>query len=57
MSEELAAVDVMYLEGIAMKRAQLRREHADVREEEIDVLLTQWLHDRPLDSPGRIRAR
>ncbi len=57
MSESLAAVDVMYLEGIAMKRAQLRREHADVREEEIDVLLTQWLHDRPLDSPGRIRAR
>jgi hypothetical protein len=57
MSEILAAVDVLYLEGLALKREQFRRQNPGMQDTEIEVLLAQWIQDRPLDSPGRIRAR
>jgi|LakMenE18May11ns_1017448.scaffolds.fasta_scaffold6486288_1 hypothetical protein len=57
MSEELAAVDILYLEGLALKREQFRRENPGILEAEIEVLLAHWIQDRPFDSPGRIRVR
>jgi Rv0078B-related antitoxin len=57
MSEILAAVDVLYLEGLALKREQLRRQNPGILEAEIEVLLAHWIQDRPFDSPGRIRVR
>ena len=57
MSEILAAVDVLYLEGLALKREQFRRQNPGMQDTEIEVLLAHWIQDRPLDSPGRIRAR
>ena len=55
MNSPLAPVDQMYLEGLAIKREQLRRENPLVDETQIQILLVKWLHDRPLDAPGRIR--
>ncbi len=57
MSEILAAVDVLYLEGLALKREQFRRQNPGMQDTEIEVLLAQWIQDRPLDSPGRIRVQ
>ena len=56
MTSQLAAVDQMHLEGLAIKREQLRRENPLVDETQIQKLLVKWLHDRPLDAPGRIRT-
>ncbi len=55
MTSQLAAVDQMHLEGLAIKREQLRRDNPQVDETQIQKLLVKWLHDRPLDAPGRIR--
>ena len=55
MTSQLAAVDQMHLEGLAIKREQLRRDNPQVDETQIKKLLVKWLHDRPLDAPGRIR--
>ena len=46
----------MHLEGLAIKREQLRRENPQADETEIQKLVVAWLHDRPLDAPGRIRT-
>ncbi len=46
----------MYLEGLAIKREQLRRENPRADETQIQKLLVKWLHDRPLDAPGRVRT-
>ena len=55
MTSQLAAVDQMHLEGLGIKREQLRRDNPQVDETQIQKLLVKWLHDRPLDAPGRIR--
>jgi hypothetical protein len=55
VSEPLSPIDEMYLEGLEMKRAQLRRSHPEVPEAEIEVLLRAWILDRPMDAPGRVR--
>ena len=57
MTKELAAVDILYLEGLALKREQFRRENPGMLEAEIEALLAHWIQDRPFDSPGRIRVR
>jgi hypothetical protein len=57
MTKELAAVDILYLEGLALKREQFRRENPEMLEAEIEALLAHWIQDRPFDSPGRIRVR
>jgi len=57
MTKELAAVDILYLEGLALKREQFRRENPGILEAEIEVLLAHWIQGRPFDSPGRIRVR
>ncbi len=56
MTSPLAPVDQMHLEGMAIKREQLRRENPQADEIQIQKLLVKWLHDRPLDAPGRVRA-
>jgi hypothetical protein len=55
VTSQFAAVDQMHLEGLAIKREQLRRDNPQVDETQIQKLLVKWLHDRPLDAPGRIR--
>ncbi|MFM7125381.1 MAG: hypothetical protein ACKOBT_00695 [Actinomycetota bacterium] len=55
MEPPLAAVDEMYLEGLAMKRQQFRRDLPGASDAEIEEMIRAWIRDRPLDSPGRVR--
>jgi hypothetical protein len=55
MHESLITVDEMYLEGLEMKRAQIRRRHPDLVDEDVEQLLREWIMDRPMDAPGRVR--
>jgi hypothetical protein len=55
VGEPLAIVDEMYLEGLAMKRAQIRREHPEITDEAVEKLILDWISDRPMDAPGRVR--
>lgn len=55
MGESLAAVDEMYLEGIAMKRAQIKREHPEFTDELVEEFLQRWITNRPMDAPGQAR--
>ncbi len=55
MAGSLEIVDEMYREGMAMKRQQFRRAHPELSEQEIDTMLREWLDNRPLDAPGRVR--
>lgn len=55
MREPLAVVDEMYFEGLALKRAQIRREHAEISDEAVEQLLQDWITYRPMDAPGRVR--
>jgi len=50
-----AALEALEL-GCAMLREQLRREHPDATEEELEALYLQHMANRPLDAPaGRRR--
>lgn len=55
MRESLATVDEMYLEGLEMKRAQIRRQHPEISSESVEKLLRDWIANRPMDAPGRVR--
>jgi len=44
----------MYLDGLAMKRAQIRREDPTLDDEAVEQLLRAWILDRPMDAPGKI---
>ena len=55
MRESLAIIDEMYLEGLALKRAQIRREHPEISDESVEKLLQDWIANRPMDAPGRVR--
>ncbi len=55
MHNSLAIVDEMYLEGLAMKRAQIRRERPDITDDSVEQLLQDWITNRPMDAPGRVR--
>ena len=55
MSKVSSPIDEMYLEGLEMKRAQIRRHHPDVADEDVEQLLREWIMDRPMDAPGRVR--
>ena len=55
MHESLLTVDEMYLEGLAMKRAQIRRERPDISDDSVEQLLQVWITNRPMDAPGRVR--
>jgi len=44
----------MYLEGLEMKRQQIRRGDPSLTEEQVQDRLRAWLHDRPMDAPGRV---
>jgi hypothetical protein len=47
LSERLRTALALYESGIAMKRAQLRRQDGAASEEEIARRFTEWLHARP----------
>ena len=55
MTQPLAPVDQMYLEGLAIKRQQFRRENQQASDNEIEEMVRDWINDRPFDAPGRIR--
>lgn len=55
MSNISSPIDEMYLEGLEMKRAQIRRDRPDLGDEDIEKLLQAWILDRPMDAPGRVR--
>lgn len=40
--------------GVRLMRQTIRRRHPGASEDEIDNLLTTWLHERPMDAPGRV---
>lgn len=43
--------------GIAMRRAQLEREHSGASPEDIDALLLSWLRERPGAEYGDAEGR
>ena len=55
MHESLAIVDEMYLEGLAMKRAQIRRDRPDISDESVEQSIQDWITNRPMDAPGLVR--
>jgi hypothetical protein len=55
MYESLAIVDEMYLEGLAMKRAQIRRDRPEISDDSVEQLIQDWITNRPMDAPGRVR--
>lgn len=52
--EKLAAALEMWEDGMAIKRASLRRQMPNATEEEVDAALDAWLCDRPLDADGEL---
>lgn len=52
--EKLAAALEMWEDGMAIKRASLRRRMPNATEEEVDAALDAWLYDRPLDADGEL---
>ena len=54
MVEPLSPIDEMYLEGLAMKRVQIRRHHPELEDASVEQLLSRWIIDRPMDAPGRV---
>jgi hypothetical protein len=55
MHESLSIVDEMYLEGLAMKRAQIRRDRPEISDDSVEQLIQDWITNRPMDAPGRVR--
>ena len=55
MSDNSSPIDEMYLEGLEMKRAQIRRGDPTLDDEAVEQLLREWIMDRPMDAPGRVR--
>jgi hypothetical protein len=55
MHESFAIVDEMYLEGLAMKRAQIRRDRPEISDDSVEQLIQDWITNRPMDAPGRVR--
>lgn len=58
---KLRTAFALHESGVALKRAQLRRQHPSASEEELAQLLAAWLQDRPGakygDSAGTLRER
>lgn len=54
MGESLGIVDEMYLEGLEMKRAQIRRENPEMEDDAVEESLQHWIIARPMDAPGRV---
>jgi hypothetical protein len=40
------AVD-LWATGVTLKREAIRRRHPDASDEQIEILLNRWLHERP----------
>jgi hypothetical protein len=55
VSKISSPIDEMYLEGLEMKRAQIRRDCPDLGDKGVEILLQAWIMDRPMDAPGRVR--
>ncbi|WP_157087097.1 hypothetical protein [Piscicoccus intestinalis] len=60
-AERLRTALDMFELGEQMMRSRLRRERADMDEEQLEEALRRWLHERPGaefgDFPGRASAR
>ena len=58
-AERLALAFELFAAGVSIKREQLRRQYPDATDEQLAVLLGNWLRSRPAapvgDSPGRRR--
>jgi len=52
VSKISSPIDEMYLEGLEMKRAQIRRDRPDLGDEGVEILLQAWIMDRPMGAPG-----
>jgi hypothetical protein len=50
----LAIVEQLHQEGLELKRAQLRRAHPSMNEEQIEQELREWILNRPFEYPGRV---
>ena len=55
MCDNSSPIDEMYLEDLEMKRAQIRRGDPTLDDEAVEKLLKEWIMDRPMDAPGRVR--
>jgi hypothetical protein len=55
VSDNSSPIDEMYLEGLEMKRAQIRRGDPTLDDEAVEKLLRDWIMDRPMDALGRVR--
>ena len=55
MSGNSSPIDEMFLEGLEMKRAQIRRGDPTLDDETVEKLLREWIMERPMDAPGRVR--
>lgn len=55
MAQISSPIDEMYLEGLEMKRAQIRRGDPTLDDEAVEKLLREWIMDRPMDAPGPVR--
>lgn len=47
MAQRLRTALGLFEPGIAMKRAQLRRSHPEASDEEVTLLLKNWMRSRP----------
>lgn len=48
--------DRLHVEGVALMRQNLCREHPEASDAEIEARLRAWLRDRPADAPGTVRT-
>jgi hypothetical protein len=54
IQQRMARVEELYLEGLEMKRQQIRRQDPSLSADEVEQRLRTWLRDRPMDAPGRV---
>jgi hypothetical protein len=50
----LSAAFDLFETGVRLMRQNLRRQHPEASEADIDRLLDAWLRDRPADAEGRV---
>ncbi|MEN9802564.1 MAG: hypothetical protein RLZ37_1689 [Actinomycetota bacterium] len=54
IQQRMTRVEELYLEGLELKRQQIRREEPSLTDDEVEQRLREWLLDRPMDAPGRV---
>lgn len=56
IQQRMARVEELYLEGLELKRQQIRREEPSLTDDEVEQRVRAWLLDRPMDAPGRVMS-